>query len=122
MKVSLSTILLLSSSFSGLTQQVLGNDDTTARRRLRNPHQHDGEIVHNDKDSRASPRAADGDVTHLSMGNKGNKAPPVHSSDNQDYDMHIVGGSQSAAGEFPYYGEFLCWLFERKRLMKGYQW
>jgi hypothetical protein len=42
-------------------------------------------------------------VTHFSLGSKNTH---TGGSNNQDYDTNIVGGQQSAVGEFPYYGEY----------------
>jgi hypothetical protein len=41
-------------------------------------------------------------VTHFSLGSKNTHT----ASNNQDYNTNIVGGEQSAVGEFPYYGEY----------------
>jgi hypothetical protein len=41
-------------------------------------------------------------VTQFSLGSKNTHT----GSNNQDYNTNIVGGQQSAVGEFPYYGEY----------------
>jgi hypothetical protein len=62
-------------------------EKTGGRRGLRH-HQLDGTPVPPEKPA-PTPRSA-----------------PVHSSGNQEYETHIVGGDQSDLGEFPYYGEY----------------
>jgi hypothetical protein len=117
MKNSLSITLhvLLSLALTGFPMATAQEDfrkhKTAARRLLRDPHQHGGEVMHDDKDTRDAPRTSSG-ATHFTMGNTGNQ-PPVHTSGNQDYETHIVGGSQSDPGEFPYYGE--CLHFKRQK-------
>jgi hypothetical protein len=44
-------------------------------------------------------------VTHFffSLGSRNTEA----GSNNQDYNTNIVGGQESAVGQFPYYGEYM---------------